>query len=116
MKRIYLDLKLRTGYIIKGINTRKKLHLMDIVTYEGKEYFVNNGTKHCGQCNAKLWDLVENVPFDENGKRPSVVTREGAIKKVKCWNNFKRGIFSVYEFQMMYWHQINLRKLLKITK
>lgn len=107
MKKKYYDLKLKISYLIRGIRSRKTLHLMDIVTYRGKEYFVNNGTGR------PLWDLVENVSFDKNGKRKSVVAHEDEIKKIMCWKNFKRGIFSVYDFNMLYWHKINLRQLLE---
>lgn len=113
MKRLYYDLKLKLSYLVKGIKSRNSIHLMDTVTYEGKEWFVNNAVRYCGQCRTLIYDLVENVPFDENGKRKTASASAYKVKKVKNWRNFKRGIFSVYDFQMSYWHSINLRKLME---
>ena len=112
MKRLYYDFKLKLSYLIKGIKTRKEIHIMDVVTYDGKEWFVNNAIRSCGQCGEKLYDLVEDVPFDKDGKRITAKVSKSNIKKVKNWSNFKIGIFSVYDFNMLYWHYTNLRKLL----
>jgi len=112
MKKTYYDLKLKLSYLIKGIKSRKEIHIMDIVKYDNKEWFVNNAISSCGQCGERLYDLLENVPFDENGKRKKVSVSKSKIVKVKNWSNFKIGIFNVYEFNMNYWHDINLRKML----
>lgn len=37
MKKLYYDLKLKLGYLVKGIRTRKQIHLMDIVVYKNEE-------------------------------------------------------------------------------
>ena len=110
MKKVYYDLKLRVSYLIRGIKTRKKIHLMDIVRYDDKEWFVNNAIRSCGQCRERLYDLIENIPFNENNKREIIRASATNIVKVRNWSNFKRGIFCVYDFQMFYWHDINLRK------
>jgi hypothetical protein len=112
MKKLYYNLKLRLKYLIGGIKTRKQIHLMDIVTYNNKEWFVNNAIRYCGQCQTKLYDLIENIPYDENNKREIALVSESKVKKVKNWDNFKRGIFHNYDFNMLYWHDINLRNLL----
>jgi hypothetical protein len=83
---------------------------MDTVTYKNKEWFVNNAIHSCGQCRTRLYDLIENIPY---GIRQSTSAPEPEVKKIKNWNNFKRGIFSVYDFNMLYWHSINLRKLME---
>lgn len=111
MKRKYYDLKLKIGYIIQGIKTRKEFHIGDIVGYKGISYFINNAIKTDSK-GVRIYDLVENVPFDENGKRRCIEVKEYEIYKVKCWDNFKRGIMSVYDFNMHYWHDLNLRKML----
>jgi hypothetical protein len=113
VKRLYYDFKLKLTYLIKGIRTRNEIHLGDIVFYEGKEWFVNNAIKSCGQCGERLYDLIENVPYDENKKREKISVGKSNIKKIKNWSNFKQGIFNVYDFNMTYWHDINLRKLLE---
>lgn len=113
MKRFYYDLKLKLGYLIQGIKTRNDIHLMDIVVYKEKEYFVNNATKYCGQCMTPIYDLIENVPYEENSKRELVSASAYYVKKVKNWSNFKRGIFAAYDFQMLYWHDMNLRELME---
>lgn len=111
MKHLYYDLKLKLSYLIKGIKTRNTIHLMDTVTYKDKEWFVNNAIKSCGQCRTPLYDLVENVPFDRDGKRATASASEYEIKKIKNWSNFKIGIWNVYDFNMTYWHNTKLRDL-----
>lgn len=109
MKRIYIELKLRIRYIVRGIQTRKELHIGDVVGYKGVRYFINNANK-TDTNGVRIYDLVEDVPFDENGERSSIQLKEHQIYKVKCWSNFKRGIMSVYDFNMQCWHKINLKK------
>lgn len=115
MKKLYYDLKLKIGYLIKGIKTRNSIHLGDIVIYKNKEWFVNNAIRSCGQCRTRLYDLIENIPYDGNRIREFVSAPEPEVKKVKNWNNFKRGIFNVYDFNMLYWHEINLNRLMNRT-
>lgn len=112
MKKIYYDLKLRIKYICQGIKTRKEFHINDIVGYKGIAYFVSNANKTDSN-RVRIYKLVEDVPFDENGKRKSIEVKEYEIYKVKCWSNFKRGLLSVYNFNMTYWHDINLRKMIE---
>ena len=45
VKRIYIELKLRIRYLVRGIQTRKDLHIGDIVGYKGVIYFINNANK-----------------------------------------------------------------------
>ena len=73
---------------------------------------VNNAIRSCGQCGERLYDLIENVSFNKNSMRESAKASKSKIRKVRNWSNFKRGIFNVYEFNMTYWHDINLRKLI----
>lgn len=75
--------------------------------------FINNAIRCCGQCGEKLYDLVKNVPFDEDNKRETAKASQSKIRKVKNWSNFKRGIFNVYDFNMTYWHSIKLRELME---
>lgn len=112
MRKLYYDFKFKLRYIMRGIKTRKEFHIGDIVAYKGIAYFISNAVKrdHNG---VRIYKLVENVPFDESGKRKSIEVNEKEIYKVKCWSNFKRGIMSVYNFNMTYWHEINLRKVLE---
>ena len=104
IKRKYYDLKLKAGYIITGIKTVKIVHLMDDVVYKGERYFVNNGTSY------PKWDLIK---FTDPYPRKSILVHQDDFKKEKSWANLKRGIFSNYEFQMSYWHKIDLRKLME---
>lgn len=113
MEKLYFDLKLKISYLIKGIKTRKEIHLMDIVIYKNEEWFVNNAIRSCGQCGERLYDLVKNVPFDEKGKRECAKVSQSNMRKIKNWFNFKRGILNVYNFNMTYWHNTNLEKLMK---
>lgn len=111
MRKIYYDLKLRLNYLYRGIKIRKEFHIGDIVGYEGKAYFINNGVK--SDCNGnRIYQLVENIPYDCNNKRLVIEVKENEIYKIKCWSNFKRGIFNIYDFNMKYWHKINLKKIL----
>lgn len=82
-----------------------------IVGYKGKAYFINNAIKSDCEGN-RIYQLVENIPYDCNNKRLVIELKESEIYKVKCWSNFKRGIFNVYDFNMEYWHRINLKKML----
>lgn len=111
MKKKFLDLKLKCRYIIQGFKTRKEFHINDIVGYKGKEYFISNANKTDNK-GIRIYKLVENVPYDKNGYRNSIELKEFEIYKVKCWSNFKRGMFNIYDFNMMYWHDSNLRKLI----
>lgn len=113
MKKLYYDLKLKLSYLINGIKTRNTIHLGDIVIYKNKEWFVNNAIRSCGQCRTRLYDLVENTPYGTI--RKSISAPEHEIKKVRSWDNFKRGIFNVYDFNMLYWHEINLNRLMNRT-
>lgn len=111
MRKTYYDLKLKLRYIIQGIKTRKDLHIGDIVGYKGIAYFIRNANKTDSK-GVRIYKLIEDVPFDENGKRKFIEVKEHEIYKVKCWSNLKRGIMSVYNFNMDYWHNINLKKML----
>lgn len=112
MRKLYYDLKLRFNYLYKGIKTRKEFHINDIVGYKGVAYFISNADKSDSKGN-RIYKLVENTPYDLNNKRSVIEVKECEIYKVKCWSNFKRGLFSVYHFNMTYWHYINLREVLE---
>lgn len=106
MKRIFIEARLKLGYLYRGFKTRKSLHLMDTVWYNGKIYFINNMVSSCGQCGTRLVDLVENVP--NFGTRVHVKVSEAKLKKVRGFENWKRGLLANYRFQMAYWHVSNL--------
>lgn len=106
-KLIRLSIKAR--YMRLSLRARKKLHLMQIVKYKGKEYFLNNGTRVCN-CGRIKWNIVENVPFDENERRKSLYICSSQLKLKLTLNNMKLGLFSVYNHRMKYWYNIDLNK------
>lgn len=110
MKKKYYSLILKIKYLISGIRTRKKLHLIDKVKYKDGKYIVTNMVTYCGQCGTWLIDIVEDIPLDGNGKRKNLQVPIHELKKMRTWKNFKRGILNTYDFNMRYWHEINIRK------
>lgn len=112
MRKLYYDAKLRFGYLMQGIRTRNEFHINDIVEVDGVSYFISNMNKIDLKGN-RIYKLAENVTPTVSRKRRVIEVKEADMCKVKCWSNFKRGIFRVYDFNMQYWHHINLRRVLR---
>ena len=51
MKKIILGIYLKAKHLIESIKDFNKFHIGDNVIYEGKEYFINNGTAY------PFWEL-----------------------------------------------------------
>lgn len=115
MRQFFLDKVLKIKYLLCGIRTIKMLHLMDDVSYNGKTYFINNMITSCGNCGARLIDILPNEwSINAGGEkfRKSEKVAEWKLKKIKNWKNFKNGLFSNYSWQMAYWHRITMDKML----
>jgi len=93
------DKKLKVEYIVQGIKNIYSINLGDIVIYDGKRYFVNNGAS------SPTWDLLEL----ESNEHIRVNSKD--FKKEISIRNIKNAIRSTYRFQIGYWHRIRMDKL-----
>jgi len=76
-----------------------KTNLADIVIYNGKEYFVNNGV------NPGYWDIIENKAYYEGREFLDNIPRKLCKKKYSLkliWRSYK----GAYNFYMSNWYGI----------
>lgn len=92
------DIRLKLKYILLGIKNIFRINILDIVIYDNRKYFVNNGTS------MPVWDLIELDTRDRKRVNSKDFKKEISIR------NIKNAIKGTYNFHMGYWHKINMRK------
>lgn len=92
------DKRLKLKYILLGIKNIFRINILDIVIYNNKRYFVNNGTS------IPIWDLIEVDTREHKRVNSNEFKKEFSIR------NIKNAIKGTYNFHMGYWHSINMRK------
>lgn len=105
MKKIILGIYLKAKHLIESIKDFNKFHIGDNVIYEGKEYFINNGTAY------PFWDICPKE-FDRYGKRKSVKVHQNSFKKSYDLWTIKNSLFNHYYWYMNNWYEIELREIL----
>lgn len=93
--------KIRWWLFIVWISLRwiHRTNLGDIVIYNGKEYFVNNGAV------PNLWNLVENKDYYDGREYLDNIPRE-LCKKKYSFKNISYSYRSAYHFYMTNWYSI----------
>jgi len=76
-----------------GVENLFSINLGDIVIYQGKEYFVNNGVS------APAYDLLP-----EQGE--VILVHKSNFKKKRCWYNFTHAFKFAYNFYITNWLDI----------
>lgn len=102
MKKAFWSLFFWLRSLIRSFKLINKIHLMDHVWYNGKEYVINNGTQW------PIWDLSP-VERDADGRCPSIFIHQDDFKK-PFWRNIKNSAFSNHRWYMMYWFDLDVRK------
>ena len=108
MKRLMLNrLKWRLFIIWISLRWIFKTNLSDIVIYNGKEYFVNNGV------NPGYWDIIENKDYYEGRECLDHIPRNLCKKKYSLkliWRSYKNHLaFHIHLdslCQLIHHHQI----------
>ena len=110
LKKVIFSCYLKIKNLLISITEFNKIHLMDVITYKGQRYFVNNGTK-CDSNGNILWDILPEE-FDENGRRSGWSVPQSEFKRVFCLFNIKNALFSRYHWWKSYWYEIQLREMM----
>ncbi len=103
MKKEIVGLYLRTRALARSVRQVNRVHLMDEVIYNGKKCFVNNGVS------APVWDLCEKE-WNLDGTRNTYRVHENNFKKIRSYRNLKNDLLHNYDWYMLYWYKIDLRK------
>ena len=114
MRRFFYGLILRIKHLFISIRQVRRIHLGDVVMYNGERFVVNNGTRVNNE-GETLWDILPYNNF-ENGSRTTYYATSKELKKVKSLSNLKNDLLYHYRWYMCYWYGIDLREKLEKNK
>lgn len=109
-KRIY-SIYLKIKNMILSIKEFHEIHIGDLVVYENKKCFVNNGTRYDASGLVHYWDILE-CDLNKNGTRNKYYATDEELKRCLCLSNVKNALFYRYKWWKTCWYRIELSNML----